>query len=89
MSVLTRDELLEGQRLSDLRREDKKDEVITLCTCGRNIRRCTVAQKFSLYRKGEKIVHEDLTYEQIEQKYFNWLVRYGYLLVEHALNTVD
>lgn len=87
MTVLTKPDLTEGKRLADLRGADK--EGTPGCSCGRSIRRCTVAQKFGLFRKGEKVVHEDLTYEAIERKYFDWIVRYGYLLIEYGLENIE
>lgn len=43
MTVLKQFDLLDGKRLSELRKDDAKDH--DKCSCGRYIRRCTFAKK--------------------------------------------
>lgn len=79
MTVLKQFDLLEGKRLSELRKDDAKDH--DKCSCGRSIRRCTFSQKILKE-------HDDLTYEVIERKYLDWLCLHGHLLIEHGLDTI-
>ncbi len=91
MSALTKSMVERGYFLANLRKEPKEGD--SLCSCGKFSSRCsfTLIEDKKHPRKDDKkedSKHLDLTFEQVQQAYFDWLYLHGGLLIEHSLDTL-